>query len=577
MSLQHAPLSMAAMTVCAALAACSGNDSSLTPTGTGSTDGASGSGTNAGGTTAASSNAAVGGWSTATGGFTSGDASGTTTAASGAATGGAAETGGTSGGGKATTGGSSGTSTSTKASGGAATTAGGATAAGGVAFGGLGGTTGASSTGKATAGGASDSSVGGKASGGSSSGTGVGGATATGGVAAGGTEASTGGSVGTSAAIEDDGADCVVGSMPTSYSSSKLPNPFKKLDGSTMTTKAEWHCRRQEIVKLAEATAYGTKSTSKPTVTGTITSTKVTVNVSQGGKSASFSADVKLPSNGAKPYPAIIGFYSPMMPGYGIDESIVSSEGVAMIALDPTQIGGETGSSRSRSGAYFTVTGSNTTGTLMAWAWGISRIIDLIEQDGSILKADAIGVTGCSRYGKGAFVAGAFDQRVALGIPVESGTGGAPIWRGIGGEGAQSLGSAYGEQPWLGDSFGKNTNNPAGYFVDTHEVVALYAPRGLLILDNPHIANLGPKSAHVAALGGAEVYKALGVGDRISYHSDTSTGTHCAVRTEYAQPLRDAIERFLLKTGTAPGAIRAYSSATGKLSDWSDWTTPTLN
>jgi hypothetical protein len=213
----------------------------------------------------------------------------------------------------------------------------------------------------------------------------------------------------------------------------------------------------------------------------------------------------------------------------------------------------------------------------MAWAWGVSRIIDLIEQDGTTLKADAVGVVGCSRFGKGAFVAGAFDQRVALGIPVESGTGGAPIWRGVNGEGAQTLSSAYGEQPWLGDAFSKNTSNPGGFFVDTHEVAALYAPRGLLLLDNPGITNLGPKSAHVAALGAAEVYKALGVADRISYHSDSTNGTHCAVRTEYAQPLKDALERYLLKTGTAPGAIKADSRATGKLSDWADWTTPTLN
>ena len=113
--------------------------------------------------------------------------------------------------------------------------------------------------------------------------------------------------------------------------------------------------------------------------------------------------------------------------------------------------------------------------------------------------------------------------------------------------------------------------------MDTHEVVALIAPRGALILDNPGIANLGPKSAHVAALGGAEVYKALGVADVFSYHSDTTNGTHCSVRTEYAQPTKDAIQRFLTKKGTVAGAIKASSSTTGKLSDWSDWTTPTLN
>ena len=63
----------------------------------------------------------------------------------------------------------------------------------------------------------------------------------------------------------------------------------------------------------------------------------------------------------------------------------------------------------------------------------------VIEQaGGSILNADATGVTGCSRFGKGAFVAGAFDQRIALTMPIESGSAGVPIFRGIPGEGAQS-------------------------------------------------------------------------------------------------------------------------------------------
>jgi hypothetical protein len=82
--------------------------------------------------------------------------------------------------------------------------------------------------------------------------------------------------------------------------------------------------------------------------------------------------------------------------------------------------------------------------------------------------------------------------------------------RGIPGESAQSLGSAYGEQSWLGDAFGAFTGSPARLPVDTHEVVAMVAPRGLFIMDNPHIVNLGPRSASVAALGGAEVYRALG-------------------------------------------------------------------
>jgi len=413
-----------------------------------------------------------------------------------------------------------------------------------------------------------DAGLGGKGTGGAAPGTG-GAAPGTGG------QAIDGGAAGTTGTfVENDGADCTVGAMPTPTANAKLPNPFKKLDGTIMATKAEWRCRRQEILKMAETFAYGAKE-GTPTTTGTVTDGKITVNVSQGGKTASFSVTWTKPSTGTAPYPAIVGLSSMV----GIDTSIVSSEGVAFITYDPYAIGAEGTGRTSKSGVYYTINGSTSkTGLLMAWGWGVSRIIDVIAQsDGKLLKADAIGVTGCSRFGKGAFVIGVMDQRIALPIPMESGSAGVPIWRGIPGEGAQSLSSAYGEQPWFGDAFSAFTSDPTKAPLDTHEVVAMVAPRGLLILDNPSIANLGPKSAHVAALGGAEVYKALGYADRISYHSDTSNGNHCSVRTEYAQPLKDNIERYLLKTGTAAGAIKASSSATGKLSDWSDWTTPTLN
>ena len=169
-----------------------------------------------------------------------------------------------------------------------------------------------------------------------------------------------------------------------------------------------------------------------------------------------------------------------------------------------------------------------------------------------------------------------FDQRIALTMPIESGSAGVPIFRGIPGEGAQSLSSAYGEQPWLGDAFGSFTGTPNRLPVDTHEMVAMVAPRGLFIMDNPHIANLGPRSASVAALGGAEVYKALGAGDNITYWSDVQDGSHCANRPEWRTPLQQNIRKFLLKTGNEPGVIRISSKALGQLADWRDWQTPAL-
>src|SRR5690625_7942221 len=86
----------------------------------------------------------------------------------------------------------------------------------------------------------------------------------------------------------------------------------------------------------------------------------------------------------------------------------------------------------------------------MAWAWGASRLIDALEGiENSVIDPAALGVTGCSRYGKGALAIGAFDQRIAVTIPVEAGTGGVALMRSAADEGGQSPISAYGEQPWL--------------------------------------------------------------------------------------------------------------------------------
>jgi hypothetical protein len=175
-------------------------------------------------------------------------------------------------------------------------------------------------------------------------------------------------------------------------------------------------------------------------------------------------------------------------------------------------------------------------------------------------------------------VSGVFDERINLVMPIESGSGGVPIFRGIAQEnGAQPLSSAYSEQPWLGDAFSSYTGSPSNLPVDTHEMVAMVAPRGLFIMENPHVDWLAAKSGSVAALVGAEVFKALGVGDAITYWSDVKDGNHCAVRSEWKTPLQQNIQRFLLNSGSAAGSFHVSSSKSGQMSEWRDWTTPTLS
>ncbi|MEU4896543.1 cellulose-binding protein [Streptomyces sp. NPDC044780] len=373
--------------------------------------------------------------------------------------------------------------------------------------------------------------------------------------------------------VEDDGADCAVPDPGAVTANSKLPDPFTRLDGTRISATSDWRCRRAEIKKLGERFVYGEKHGKPAGVTGTVSRTGITVNVTDQGRSSSFSAKVELPS-GSGPFPAVV-----VLGGFGADTATIKASGVAVITYDPLAVGREGTPRNNKQGAFYSLYGSSSsTGLLMAWAWGASRIIDVVEQSGGgILRADAIGVTGCSRYGKGAFAAGAFDQRIALTMPIESGTAGVPLYRGVPGEGgAQPLSSAYSEQPWFGDAFGSFTGNPANLPVDTHEIVAMVAPRGLFIMENPHIDWLGARSGSVAALGGAEVYKALGAEHNITYWSDIQDGTHCAVRSEWKTPLQQNLKKFLLKTGNDPGVFRISGKKAGNLSAWRDWRTPVL-
>lgn len=373
--------------------------------------------------------------------------------------------------------------------------------------------------------------------------------------------------------VEDSGTGCAV-TLPGSLTSdASLPDPFTGLNGKRISSVSDWTCRREEILQLAEKYVYGQKGGKPASVSGTVSGGNVTVNVSDNGHSVSFSAGVTLPSSGSGPFPAVIVYG-----GTGVDTATILASGAAVINYNPLNVGAEGTARSAKQGAYYTLYGSSdTTGLLMAWAWGVSRIIDVINQSGGSILTSSVGVTGCSRYGKGALVAGAFDQRVALTMPVESGTDGAPIFRGIPGEsGAQPLDEAYNEQPWVGDAFSAFTGNPDTLPVDTHEILGLVAPRGLFVMENPHIDWLATTSGSVAALGAREIYNALGASSNISYWSDVQDGTHCAVRPEWTAPLQQSIKAFLLNSGTGPGVLRVSSLKSGNLAQWRNWTTPTL-
>jgi hypothetical protein len=390
------------------------------------------------------------------------------------------------------------------------------------------------------------------------------------------------------ATVENTGADCEVAPLPEAAALpriERLPDPFLKLDGAPLTQASEWRCRRQELLEQAEKYIYGEKPAKPELVSGSVTRDTVTVNVEEGGTSISFSAEVVLPPQGTGPFPAIINLGA--RSGFGgitLGESFILDQGVAIIFYNHYALGQEGQPEASRGlpnpGLFYDIYGGDhSAGLLMAWAWGASRLMDVLSESGAdIIDPNRVGVTGCSRNGKGAFTVGVFDERIALTIPQETSTGGLPAYRIVDvTNGAERTNWNYNGLNWLSNNFGPFVENAAQLPIDSHEMVAMVAPRGLLVLDNPHVAQFAASSAHTAVLAGAEVYAALGALGNISYISDIASDVHCATgKPEYNEPITQSISKFLKHEGDAPGTIRAGATATGDLTQWRDWQTPAL-
>jgi hypothetical protein len=220
----------------------------------------------------------------------------------------------------------------------------------------------------------------------------------------------------------------------------------------------------------------------------------------------------------------------------------------------------------------------------MAWAWGASRLIDVIQDFGStVIDSSALGVTGCSRNGKGAFAVGVFDERIALTIPHETSTAGVPLYRLVDIMNTERTDHNYKGLNWLSTNFApfvydQGTSHAVKLPIDSHEMVALVAPRGLLVLENPDpsASQMSAPAGHIATVAGREVYKALGVEGNVSYYSNV-TGQHCSYKDQYTAPLIQSMAKFLKHENDEAGAIVEGGSDPHEPEDWIVWDTPTLS
>ena len=376
--------------------------------------------------------------------------------------------------------------------------------------------------------------------------------------------------------VENTGADCPKPPLPSFgelRTIGSLPDPFEWSNGSgRITSRADWRCRRAEIGAELERYELGTKPAPPSNLKASFSNDTLKVIIEEGGKSLTLTARITIPA-GAGPFPAVIGvgfFATGSLP-----PDIFTSRGIATIHYIESQITNPWSNVRG-DGPFFNLYPDRTRSKFIAWAWGVSRLIDGLEKcPEAKIDLSRLAVTGCSYAGKIALFSGAFDERIALTIAQESGGGGYTAWRvteTLSGS-RETLRNAQG-QSWYLQSLSQFNNAVTKLPYDHHELMAMVAPRALFVTGNPDYEWLADESGHVGSKAAHEVWKALGVPDRFGF-SIVAGHPHCQLPNSQRPEVTAFVEKFLLGNTTVNTGI-STSTYNTDLSPWVTWKTPEL-
>jgi hypothetical protein len=315
-----------------------------------------------------------------------------------------------------------------------------------------------------------------------------------------------------------------------------LPDVFTEKNGKIVTTKEEWmKIRRPELLELFRTNVYGRVPATpyhldykvinedQKALNGAATMKQVDIAIISGGKSLVIHLTLFVPNNIPKPVPAflLINLGSKNIDpkrnekgeSWPVDEIIARGYAAAAFNnadLDPDNF------DNFKNGIHGILDNGirpdDAWGTLAAWAWGASRCMDYLVSDKDVAK-NKVAVVGHSRGGKTALWAGAEDQRFAMVVGNESGAGGAAIARRRLGETVARLNTAF--PHWFCTNYKKYSDKEDALPVDTHELLALIAPRALYIDCASDDLWGDPKGCYLALYNSLPVFRLFGINSEL--------------------------------------------------------------
>lgn len=351
-----------------------------------------------------------------------------------------------------------------------------------------------------------------------------------------------------------------VGAMPTTEFPAvarlsavrELPDPFLFQEGTRVRTRDDWAKRRAEIQALVLHYQYGTlppaqdkvtgrEISSQKTADGNATETLIFLTMGSGGRVTTH-LWLTIPL-GSGPFPVLLRGDL----GWGRVKPEIAAEvvrrGYILAEFNRVEVAPD---SRDQAGVYSVYPGYEG-GRLAAWAWGYHRVVDylLTRKD---VDSRHIAVTGHSRGGKAALLAGALDERIALTAPNNSGCGGAGCYR-FQAESSEDIaailrGFPYWFQPHFREFIGQVERLP----FDQHSLKALVAPRALLTTEALGDLWANPEGTQQSHLAAKEVFSFLGASERIGIHF--RPGPHEQNLEDWTTLMDFADQAFFGKKGT---------------------------